>query len=79
MARVSLAQWVVLSELAEPNKDNEWSVPNRWLRSLRILSGLGLASEVDAGSRGFRPVWRITEAGKAYLREVPARRKRGER
>jgi hypothetical protein len=64
--RPSAAQERILRELAEPNKnpENEWRCPLKWNRSLYVLRELGMAECIQNPD-----VWKITERGRAFLKE----------
>ncbi len=65
--RIRPAQWRMLEELSEPNKnpENEWSFPHKALRTGRRLVELGLAKEHDYNTH--RCVFSITDAGRTRL------------
>lgn len=65
--RLSTAQWRMLGELSEPNKnpENEWSFPHKRIRTGHRLVELGLAKEHELNTH--RCVFSITDAGRKRL------------
>lgn len=74
--RLTLPQWVMLQELAEPMRSphqDAWYFTHSKKRTLRVLAGLGLAEHVESDQ--FRIGYKLTDAGKLAAQGADIERK----